>query len=199
MKRATPILATALALGAAPAFAGNTTPPLEDNTVAAPAPVAPVPTNVGPDWTGFYGGAQLGYGDVDSNVGGSDDGVIGGVTAGYDYDFGTFVLGGGLDYDFADIGVANNAATVENVFRAKARGGYKLGDGLLYATGGYAQADTDTLGSDDGYFVGAGYEHMITQNFSMGGELLYHEFDDYNSTAVDVEATTLQVRGTFRF
>ena len=177
------------------------TPPMEDNTVAAPAPVAPVPTNVGPDWTGFYGGAQLGYGEVDTNVPGtgSDDGVIGGLTAGYDYDFGTFVLGGGLDYDFADIGVANNAATLENVFRAKVRGGYKLGDGLLYATGGYAQADTDNLGSDDGYFIGAGYEHMITQNFSMGGELLYHEFDDYNSTAVDVEATTLQVRGTFRF
>lgn len=197
MKRATPILATVFAIGAAPAFAGNIAPPMEDTPVSAP--MAPVPTNVGPDWTGFYGGAQLGYADVDTNVAGSDDGVIGGLTAGYDYDFGTFVLGGGLDYDFADIGVANNAATLENVFRAKVRGGYKLGDGLLYATGGYAQADTDTLGSDDGYFIGAGYEHMITQNFSMGGELLYHEFDDYNSTAVDVEATTLQVRGTFRF
>lgn len=197
MKRATPILATAFAIGAAPAFAGNTTPAPADTPVSAP--VAPAPTNVGPDWTGFYGGAQLGYGDVDTNVSGSDDGVIGGLTAGYDYDLGNFVVGGGLDYDFADIGVANNAATLENVFRAKVRGGYKLGDGLLYATGGYAQAETDTLGSDDGYFIGAGYEHMITQNFSMGGELLYHEFDDYNSTAVDVEATTLQVRGTFRF
>ncbi|KRS10793.1 membrane protein [Roseovarius atlanticus] len=198
MKRATPILAAALAVGAAPAFAGNTSAPVDDTIVAAPQP-APAPTNFGPNWTGAYGGVQLGYGDVDTNVSGSDDGVIGGLTAGYDYDFGTFVLGGGLDYDFADIGVANNAATLENVFRAKVRGGYKLGDGLLYATGGYAQAETDNLGSDDGYFIGGGYEHMITQNFSMGGELLYHEFDNYGGTAVDVEATTLQVRGTFRF
>ncbi|MFN3208386.1 MAG: outer membrane protein [Roseovarius sp.] len=199
MKRATPIIAAALALGAAPALAGNTTPPLEDTTVAAPVAPAPAPVNVGPNWTGFYGGAQLGYGDVDTNVSGGDDGVIGGLTAGYDYDLGRFVVGGGLDYDWADIGVANNAATLENVFRAKLRGGYKLGNGLLYATGGYAQADTDNFGSDDGYFIGGGYEHMITQNFSMGGELLYHEFDNYSGTATDVEATTLQVRGTYRF
>ena len=197
MKRATPLLAATLALGAAPAFAGNTLPVADDTPVSTP--VAPVPTNTGPDWTGFYGGAQLGYGDIDTGATGSDDGVIGGLTAGYDYDLGNLVVGGGLDYDFADIGVANNTATLENVFRAKLRGGYKLGRGLLYATGGYAQAETDTLGSDDGYFVGAGYEHLVTDNFSMGGELLYHEFDNYGSTATDVEATTLQVRGTFRF
>ena len=40
---------------------------------------------------------------------------------------------------------------------------------------------------------------MITQNFAMGGEVLYHEFDNFNSTNTDVEATTVQVRGTFRF
>ena len=95
--------------------------------------------------------------------------------------------------------MANGAANVESVFRAKLRGGYKLGDGLLYGTGGYALADTDTLGSDDGYFIGAGYEHLLTQSLSVGGEVLYHEFDNYNSTPVDVDATTVQIRGTFRF
>lgn len=197
MKRATTLIAAALTLGAAPAFAGNTLPATDD--VAPVAPVAPAPSFSSPDWTGFYGGVQLGYGDVDTNVSGSDDGVIGGIVGGYDYDLGNFVVGGGIDYDFADISVANNAATLENVFRAKLRGGYKLGNGLIYGTGGYAQAETDNLGSDDGYFIGAGYEHLVTDNFTVGGELLYHEFDNYNSTAVDVEATTLQVRGTFRF
>jgi len=197
MKRATPLIAAALAFGTAPAFAGNTLPTTDDTPTVAPA--APLPTFSSPDWTGFYGGAQLGYGDVDTNVSGSDDGVIGGIVAGYDYDLGNIVLGAGIDYDFADISVANGAANVENVFRAKVRGGYKVGNGLIYGTGGYAQADTDTLGSDDGYFIGAGYEHLVTQNFSVGGELLYHEFDNYGSTAVDVEATTLQVRGTYRF
>lgn len=197
MKHATTLIAAALAFGAAPALAGNTDAAPIEQPVVQTAP--PVQSFSSPNWTGFYGGVQLGYADVDTNVSGSNDGFIGGLTAGYDYDFGQWVLGGGLDYDFADISVANGAANLENVFRAKVRGGYKIGDGLLYATGGYAQAETDTLGSDDGYFIGGGYEHRITDQFSLGGELLYHEFDNYNSTAVDVEATTLQLRGTFRF
>ena len=191
-----PLLTAAIALAAAPALAGSPTP-------AEPDPVltqaVPLPVSSGPDWTGAYGGVQLGYGNVDTNIAGSDDGLIGGLTAGYDYDFGTWVLGGGLDYDFADIDVANGAANLENVFRAKLRGGYKIGDGLLYGTGGYAMADTDVLGSDDGYFIGAGYEHMVSQRFSVGGEVLYHAFDNFNSTTTDVDATTVQLRGTLRF
>ena len=84
-------------------------------------------------------------------------------------------------------------------FRAKLRGGYELGNGLIYATGGYASADTSGLGDEDGYFVGAGYEHLISERFSVGGEVLYHEFDNFSGTTTDVDATTVQLRGTFRF
>ena len=80
------------------------------------------------------------------------------------------------------------------MFRAKLRAGPKIGRGLLYGTGGYAWADTDNIGSDDGWFIGAGYEHRVTDQFSLGGELLYHEFD-----GGDIDATTLQARATFRF
>lgn len=152
------------------------------------------------EWTGFYGGVQLGFANVDSNVAGSDEGVIGGLVAGYDYDLGTWVVGGGIDYDFTEIDAAGpGGPELENVWRLKLRGGYKIGDGLLYGTTGYANADTDTLGSEDGYFIGAGYEQLITENFSLGGEVLYHEFDNFGGTATDVEATTVQVRATFRF
>lgn len=151
------------------------------------------------DWTGFYGGVQLGFADVDANVPGTGgDGAIGGFVAGYDWDFGQWVAGAGFDYDFADIRLAG-PTKLESVWRAKLRGGYKLGDGLLYATAGYAQADTNTLGNDDGYFLGAGYEHMITDNFSLGAEALYHEFDNFGPTTTDLDATTVQLRGTFRF
>lgn len=195
MLKTVSVIAAAASLAAAPALAGS--PVLADPEPALPAAVAPAPAS--PDWTGGYAGVQLGYANVDTNVPGVDgDDVIGGLTAGYDYDFGQWVLGAGLDYDFADINL-NNAASVENVWRAKLRAGYKVGNGLAYATGGYANADTDTLGSDDGYFIGAGYEHMVSQNFSVGGEVLYHEFDNFNSSGIDVEATTAQIRGTFRF
>ena len=162
-------LATAaLALATAPAFAGSPAPTIEEPILAAPAPVA-----TSPDWTGFYVGGQLGYGNVDTSVAGVDgDDFIGGLVGGYDWDLGNWVVGVGADYDFADISLGT-AADLEQVWRLKTRGGYKIGNGLAYATAGYANADTDTLGDGDGYFVGAGYEHLITQSFSLGGEVLY--------------------------
>lgn len=166
---------------------------------AATALATTSPALADSDWTGFYGGAQLGYANVDTNISGSNGDVIGGLIAGYDYDLGTWVVGGGFDYDFADVSIANGAVDVESVWRAKLRAGVKVGDGLAYGTGGYAQADTDILGSDDGYFIGLGYEHMVTENFSVGGELLYHEFDNFSGSGVNVDATTMQVRGAFRF
>lgn len=194
MRNTMTALATATALTAAPAFAGNMDAP-------APAPaVEPMQQAVpmGVDWTGGYVGGQIGYGDVDTNAGVSGDGGIGGLVAGYDYDFGSYVLGGGLGYDFASIDVGG-ATTLENVARLKLRGGYKIGNGLAYASAGLARAETDTLGNDNGYFVGVGYEHMVSDNFSVGGEALYHKFDDFNSSGIDVDATTVQLRGTFRF
>jgi len=188
----------ATALMAGTAFAGNIEPaPMEPVLAPAPAPVFS-----SPNWTGFYAGGQLGYANVDTNFAGVDgDGLIGGLTAGYDYDLGNWVVGAGLDYDWTDVSLNNVPSTdIDNIFRAKLRGGYKLGNGLLYATAGYANADTNNLGDEDGYFVGAGYEHMVTQNVSLGGEILYHEFDGFNTTPnTDVEATTAQVRATFRF
>lgn len=194
MKYATPIIAAALSLAAAPVLAGSPAP-AEPQPVIQPVPVVPA----GVDWTGPWAGLQLGYGQSDTNIAGVDgDGMIGGLIAGYDYDFGNWVLGAGLDYDWTDMNLGA-AADIDNIFRAKLRGGYELGNGLLYATGGYAHADTNTLGSDDGYFIGAGYEHMVSQNFSVGGEVLWHRFDDFNGTTADIEATTLQLRGAFRF
>ncbi len=191
-------LMTTLALTAAlasPALAGSPTAPLADPTV--PAPVVNV-ANTGGDWTGAYGGLQLGYATADTNVGLDGDNVIGGLSFGYDYDFGQFVLGAALDYDFADIDLGG-ATSIENVARLKVRGGYDLGKSLIYATAGGAQAYTSTLGDDTGWFAGAGYEYMLTDQVSLGGEILYHDFEDFNGSGVDVEATTLQVRAMFRF
>jgi len=198
MWKQTTALVAVVSLFAAPALAGNITPTQPEPVIAAPAPVPVAPLT--PNWTGFYAGGQLGYAWVDTNVAGVDgEDIIGGLVAGYDYDFGNWVLGGGLDYDFADISLSGANASVEEVFRAKLRVGPKIGRGLLYGTGGYAWADTDNLGSDDGWFIGAGYEHRITDQFSLGGELLYHEFDGFGSANADVDVTTLQARATFRF
>lgn len=232
--------AAASALMAGTAFAGNIQPVAVEPVIAP----APMPVYASPNWTGFYAGGQLGYADVSgkgdieqrgSTMGpvtgplpghfsANGDGMIGGITLGYDHDFGNWVAGVGADYDWMDVKLGDGSTNVrssvsdpnntygtklESIWRLKARAGYKIGDGLLYATAGYAQADTKDFGSEDGYFVGAGYEHLITEQFSLGGEILYHEFNNFSrdglptrSTSVtdyDMEVVTAQVRATFRF
>ncbi|MFX0546768.1 outer membrane protein [Roseovarius sp. S1116L3] len=169
--------------------------------------------NVGatPNWTGFYAGGQLGYANVELSVGGvssDESGVIGGLVAGYDYDLGAFVVGAGFDYDWSDIGDSSAGVSLDldSIWRAKLRGGYKIGNGLLYATAGYAEATVSASvaglsvdADDDGYFAGAGYDHMVAPNMSLGGELLYHEFDNFLSSGVDADTFTAQIRATYRF
>ena len=151
------------------------------------------------NWTGFYAGAELGYAGVDTSLSGTDgDAWIGGLILGYDYDFGNWVLGGGFDYDWTDVSLGSGL-TVDDIWRLKVRAGYKLNDGLLYGVGGYAEARTNNLGSDDGWFIGAGYEHVVTETVSVAGEFLYHEFNNFNGSGVDLDATTFQIRAAYRF
>lgn len=178
---------------ASPVFAGSLSEPTVEPVMVAPAPVV----NTGGDWTGFYVGAQLGYADVSpTGVAGGDD-YIYGVHAGYDYDFGRFVLGGELDYDAGDIGVAGGTESIDSVWRAKLRGGYDMGRTLLYVTGGYAQADT-SLGNADGYFGGLGLAYQISDKFTLGGEVLGHQFDA-SGAVPETDATTATLRASYRF
>mgnify|MGYP000190132574 CR=1 FL=1 len=188
MLKTTTTLAAVAAILSAPAFAGNTVEPAPEPVIVAP--VAPA----SPNWTGFYVGGEVGYADFNATPGPSDDGLIGGLILGYDYDLGNnFVVGGGLDYDWADLD------DLDDVFRAKLRGGFKIGNGLLYGTGGYTMASTDSSGTDDGYVVGGGYEHMFTESLSMGAEILYHDYGSFNNSGSDLDGTTAQVRAAFRF
>ncbi len=208
MKNVTKI--TTLALLSASAFAGVASAgsladayvePQVFEPVAAPAPVF-----TGGDWTGFYTGAQLGYGDIDgtSNDGNNTnddlvdgDGGIYGLHAGYDYDFGRYVLGAEVDYDQANIDLANGVE-VDSIARLKAKVGYDLGRTMVYATGGAARVDT-SVGDETGPFLGLGVAYQVTDNFTLGGEVLGHKFDDIGGTGVEADATTATIRGSFRF
>ncbi|MEM9636227.1 MAG: outer membrane beta-barrel protein [Pseudomonadota bacterium] len=190
---------TATALMTAPAFAGAL-----DEPVVTPTPTAPPPAPVytGGDWTGFYAGAQIGNLDVDGENGlagvGGDDTTYG-LHAGYNYDFGSWVVGGELDYDDASVDLTPGGASVDSVWRAKLRGGYDFGRTLLYATAGFAELDT-SVGNDTGEFYGVGVSYKATEQFIVSGEYLMHDFSSIGDAAgVDADADTFTVRASWQF
>lgn len=182
-------------IAAGAALAGSLQDPVVETPVAMPAPVA---MDAG-DWTGFYTGLQLGYADADGPgaLDGSDNAY--GFHAGYDHDFGRFVLGGELDYDKTNLDLGGGQGEIDSVARLKVKGGYDLGNTLVYATAGMARADT-SLGDETGPFAGIGVTHKVSERYSIGAELLEHRFSDVGGVAGnDLDATTFSIRGSLRF
>jgi outer membrane immunogenic protein len=217
-------LAVGAVLLSAPAFAGSLAPPVVEPTVVAPAPIiapAPVLVEASENWTGFYVGGQLGWGSLDFESFEDDeddlfdtefDGTFGGFHAGYQYDFGRFVLGGEVDYDWTEIEVdpleVGEGISLDGIGRLKLRAGYDAGRILPYLTAGWAAAnlssDNDAIAdalddTSDGSFWGAGVAYAVSDRFLVGGEYLTHSFEDSPFEARDFDVRTITLRGSFRF
>lgn len=198
MKSIAAFVLTAVVAG--PALAGGPTVVTPEPVVAAP--VEPVIVQSA-DWSGFYAGAQIGYGDVDSNGAGLDgNGFLGGIHGGYRWDLGSYVVGTEIDYDAADINLGGTTGSLDDVARLKLIGGAELGNSLLYATTGAAYADATVAGaslSDNGWFYGAGVNVAINDKWTVGGELLQHNFNNFDGSGVDIDALTATARVGFKF
>jgi len=172
---------------------------------AAPGVMAPPPP---PFWAGGYVGAQIGYAYGDFDAGSvfdgsnDDDGFIGGVTAGYLWSLGNgWYLGPEFQYDWADLEITDSdtgdSASFDEIARLKLIAGYELGNGLLYGSGGIAYGSLDNVGdifdgfdgSDTNWVLGFGYDYRVGENWTVGGEYMYHDFDDINLNALEVKAT----------
>lgn len=188
-------LAACLALlaFASSAFAADLPRPIYKAPAVVPEFVPPF------TWNGFYiginGGYAWGKADISNSLASfstdTTDGWLIGATAGYNYQFGNFVLGLEGDADYALIkGNATNTATcgagsceVKNTWFATARGrvGYALDRWLPYITGGGAFAglkvepSTGTSSTDTaiGWTAGAGVEYAFLGNWSAKLEYLY--------------------------
>ena len=190
---------------ASAAFAGNADPAPAEPVVYTPPPV------VKPFWEGGYVGAQLGYAYGEFDLGGSfdNDSVIGGLTAGYLWNLGNdWYAGPEFQYDWADVSVTDpntgNTATFNEMARLKAVVGKAMGNGFLYGTLGYAYADFDGVGtffngSGDSYLVGVGYDHRVSDNWTVGAEYMYHAFDGVGTAGGDVDVNTVHLKATYRF
>lgn len=199
-------LALATTALAGTAFAGSPATPVVEPVVTVPAPV-----QVKSFWEGGYVGGQIGYTFGEFDLGGSfdDDSVIGGLTAGYLFDIGNgWYMGPEFQYDWADVTVTDpgtgNTATFDEMARLKLIAGKEMGNGLLYASLGYAYADFNGVGtffngSANSYVVGLGYDWRVGENWTVGGEYMYHSFDDVGSGGGDVDFNTIHVKATYRF
>jgi outer membrane immunogenic protein len=182
---------------------------------AGPEPVVVEPViaavPVAPFWEGAYAGVQLGYAygdfDFDDAIDGDDDGdgIIGGITLGYLWSVGNgWYLGPEFQYDWADVEVTNSgdSASFDEIARLKLIAGYEVaqGQGLVYGSGGIAYSSLDNAGdvfdgfdgSDTNWVLGLGYDHRVGENWTVGGEYQYHDFDDLN-------VNTLHLKAAYRF
>ena len=162
-------------------------------------------------WTGFYLGANVGYGWADVGVSGASSnltGVIGGGQIGYNWQTGPLVIG--IEGDFQGSGESRSDTvgifTVDQdiPWFATLRGriGYATGPWLFYFTGGAAwenyKLSVSGLGttvSDNAtktaWTIGGGAEWMFEPNWSAKVEYLYMDTDD---TTVTLFGTTFTGR-----
>jgi outer membrane immunogenic protein len=161
---------------------------------------------LGPGWAGFYAGAQVGWAGTDArlrfNNGAptldpSEDGVIGGGHAGYNFVRGPWVFGVEGDFEAANLSKHVSSAagitsegSLDNDWQASIRGriGYATGRALVYGTGGAAFANINVKGgplggplnsnSDTvtGWTAGGGVEYALSAPFSVRIEYRFADF-----------------------
>jgi outer membrane immunogenic protein len=175
----------------------------------APAVFAP-----GYSWTGFYLGVNGGgaFGRSDWNGFGDTDvsGGLVGVTAGYNWQSGQWVLGLEGDIDWANIkGDFTNAACPTGcetkigwLGTARGRLGYAFDRVMPYITGGAAFGDVKAtqfgVGSvsdtNVGWTAGAGVEWAVMANWTAKLEYLYVDLGDVSCAACLPAASNVDFR-----
>ncbi len=133
-------------------------------------------------------------------------GPLGGVHAGYNFQFNQFVVGGEADIEGADLNSSQTQPAFGTVYRfgmhnywdasVRARLGYAFSHYLLYGTGGVAFGDVDQNGfcagclmgggfetwntTRIGWTAGAGIDYAMSSNWSAGLEYRYTDLGSAN-------------------
>lgn len=176
--------------------------------VAATATLAtPVAAQqVSPSWSGFYAGLNAGglFGSTSTHLAGpggpgglsgSGGGFAGGAQAGYNYLFGSVLLGGEIDFQGSSYAAGLSggagpgpvgATTYTPWFSTmRLRAGYPIGSLLPYVTGGAVWGERTISGGGPGmpafsasanywtWTVGGGVEGMLADRWSAKLEYLY--------------------------
>lgn len=212
------LLASVAALGLVAAGAASAADlPSRKGPVAAPVYMPPAFS-----WTGFYVGANAGYGWGNVNANGFAnvgdlDGFVGGGQIGYNYQMGQFVLGLEADLQGADLSSGNNLGLLnvktDYFGTVRARVGVAFDRFMPYVTGGWAYGNVKTsipaigFSSDrshtGGFAVGGGLEYAVTNNIIAGVEYLYVDLGEKNilggGTKVGTDFSVVRARLSYKF
>ena len=193
-----------------------TVPALAADLPRRAAAPAPAPVFAAMNWTGFYVGAQVGYAwqetgiaqilpsnarVVSRNSTAEAEGLVGGLHAGYNLQYGAFVVGVEADAELSDLrGVSPFFLPLTGVFHEnrvraslRARLGVAFDRALLYVTGGLAAGQMEySYGRiiappsrvsgkswEFGWTLGAGVEYALSPNWSMRAEYRYTDFGEH--------------------
>jgi outer membrane immunogenic protein len=200
--------------------------------IAAPACAADLgvraapgaPAYIASPWDGLYIGGNVGFGDTSfsetASIPGASatasvhgNGVVGGVQAGYNKQFGTFVLGLETDFDLTSIENTTNGVSTKLPWfgTTRTRLGFLINPALLlYGTGGvaYGRVEQSVPGASAktpsvGWAAGAGIQYAFTPQWSIGAEYLHVELDgpsaDVGGLSVSTKATTDLGRATLNY
>ena len=185
-------------------FAAAMAAPSSAADIPAPVYKSPPAVLIAPfSWSGFYVGANAGYAWGKADLTGpagttfttdTQNGLLAGITLGYNLQTGVWVWGIEGDVDYAwikgnavnTVGVGcagGGGCDIKNTFFATPRGriGYAWDRFMPFITGGAAFANakiSSPAGTSDtktnvGWTVGAGLEYAFTPNWSVKGEYLY--------------------------
>jgi opacity protein-like surface antigen len=179
-------------------------------------------STTGTDWTGFYAGGQIVWMDVEYPT--SSPVVVGGIAfdgngagvglhAGYNHDFGDFVLGAEVSLDFPSVDIELTPTgspaprEIDRVTLIKAKAGYDAGRLLPHALIGYAwQVYDDTTGATsadqtfDGMTYGLGVDYLLSPSVIAGLEALWFDLDPESPAShLTSEGTSLSLRLSYRF
>ncbi len=177
------------------------------------------------NWGGFYIGATVGAAGLKTKYAEpleytdtkmapiTGGGAIGGLTVGYNWQFGKVVLGVEGDWSAASVGdssgdyYGSGRSTLSDFATIRGRLGYTFDRTLIYATGGAAFGDFKSCfgsyyaftypseycksanGFVTGYTVGGGVEQALTEHLSMKLEALYSDFGTTHGADLEVDSS----------
>jgi len=186
-----------------------------------PAPVPVVEAVPAFNWTGFYLGVHAGAAIVDGELndafgtfGDTTTGFLGGVQAGYNWQFDSLVIGAQTDFSYTSAKFSDDSfdaeAKLEWLGTTTARVGYAVDNFLLYGKGGvaYGQSKVDDylVNADDskwhvGWTLGAGAEYAFTQNITGLVEYNYIDLgnEDYFDGAINADLSTHVIKAGLNY